>query len=265
MGGDRVNKIDVNTDTGESYGRWRLGDDESLLTYVSSANIACGMHAGDPPAIDKMVAACVDAGVAIGAHPGFPDLQGFGRREMKMSPTEIETFVMYQVGALRVFAESRGAGLTHVKAHGSLYNMAAVDDQMALAVARGVARSTRNGEHLVLVGLAGSRLLWAGDKIGIPKAAEGFCDRAYSSDGNLVPRGVPGSMVTDLEAIAGRAVGMVRDGRLTTIDGKQLDLHVDTICIHSDTPGASAIAKTVNGALKAAGIEVTALHALLGL
>lgn len=260
-----MNKIDVNTDTGESYGRWHLGDDRSLLTYVSSANIACGMHAGDPPGMDGVVAACVENGVATGAHPGFPDLQGFGRREMKMSPSEIEAFVMYQVGALRVFAESRGAGLTHVKAHGSLYNMASVDDGMALAIARGVARCTRKGEHLVLVGLAGSRLLWAGEKTGLPVAAEGFCDRAYRSDGNLVPRGIAGAVVTDLESIAARAVGMVRDGYLTAIDGSRLALKVDTICIHSDTPGAAEIARAVNGALKASGIEITSLHRVLGL
>jgi UPF0271 protein len=260
-----VNKIDVNSDTGESFGRWSLGDDRSLLTYVSSANIACGLHAGDPPVMDSVVAACVENRVAVGAQPGFPDLQGFGRREMKMSQSEVETFVMYQVGALRAFAESRGVGLTHVKAHGSLYNMASVDDKLALAVARGVARCARKGEHLVLVGLAGSRLLEAGQKVGLPVAAEGFCDRAYSSDGNLVPRGTPGAVVTDLDAIAARAVGMVRDGVLTAIDGSRLALRVDTICIHSDTPGAAQIAKAVSHALKMAGIEVSSLPGVLGL
>lgn len=258
-------RIDVNTDTGESYGRWRLGDDESLLTYVSSANVAGGMHAGDPVVMDRTVAACVRSGVAIGAHPGFPDIQGFGRREMKMSPAEIEAYVMYQVGALRAFAESQGAPLTHVKAHGSLYNMASVDDAIATAIARGVGRSTRNGEALVLVGLAGSRQLWAAEKAGIPCASEGFCDRAYSSDGNLVPRGVQGSIITDLATIGQRAVGMVRDGALTAIDGKPLRLKVDTICIHSDTPGAAAIAKAVNQALKAAGIDIVPVRKVLAL
>jgi UPF0271 protein len=260
-----VNRVDVNTDTGESFGRWRLGDDESLLSHVSSANIACGLHAGDPLVMDRTVAACVERGVAVGAHPGFPDLQGFGRREMKMSPAEVEAFVVYQAGALRAFLESRGSGMTHVKAHGSLYNMASVDDDVALAVARAVGRSTRKGEHLVLVGLSGSRLLWAAEKAGIPSAAEGFCDRAYQSDGNLVPRGVPGSVITDLEEIAARAVGMVRDGQLAAADGKQLEVKVDTICIHSDTPGAAQIAGAVNAALRAAGIEVAQLHRVLGL
>ncbi len=260
-----MNRIDVNTDTGESFGRWRLGDDASLLSHVSSANVACGMHAGDPLVMDRTVAACVEKGVAVGAHPGFPDLQGFGRREMKMSPPEVEAFVVYQVGALRAFLESRGTGMTHVKAHGSLYNMASVDDGTALAIARGVARSTRKGEHLVLVGLSGSRLLWAGQKVGIPSAAEGFCDRAYTGDGNLMPRSVPGSVITDLDQVAARAVSMVRDGRLTQADGKQLELKVDTICIHSDTPGAAQIARAVNEALRAAGIEIVQLHRVLGL
>ena len=258
-------RIDVNTDTGESFGRWHLGDDTRLLSYVSSANIACGMHAGDPVVMDKVVSDCAKSGVAVGAHPGFPDLQGFGRREIRMSPAEVESFVMYQVGALRVFAESRGAGLTHVKAHGSLYNMASVDDALAMAIARGVGRSTRKGEHLVLVGLAGSRLLWAGNQLGLPVAAEGFCDRAYQSDGNLVPRTAPGAVVTDIGAIAKRAVGMARDGSLKAIDGNDLKLKVDTLCIHSDTPGSVDIAKAVKSALKAAGIEVVSLHRVLGL
>jgi len=260
-----VKRVDVNTDTGESFGRWRLGDDESLLRYVSSANIACGMHAGDPLVMDGTVAACAKHGVAAGAHPGFPDLQGFGRREFKMSPAEIEAYVMYQVGALRPFLDSRGLVMTHVKAHGSLYNMASVQDEMALAIARGVARSTRKGERLVLVGLSGSRLLWAGEKAGVPTAAEGFCDRAYGAGGNLVPRGMPGSVITDLDQIAARAVGMVRDGRLTAADGSQLELKVDTVCIHSDTPGATRIAEAVNGAFRAAAIEIVQLHKVLGL
>jgi len=260
-----VRRIDVNTDTGESFGRWRLGEDESLLTYVSSANVACGMHAGDPVVMERTVSACAANGVAVGAHPGFPDLQGFGRRQMKMTPSEVEAYVIYQVGALRAFTESRGLGLTHVKAHGSLYNMASVDDGIALAIARGVARSTRKGENLVLVGLAGSTQLWAAEKTGVPAAPEGFCDRAYGSDGNLVPRGVQGSVITGLDQVAARAVSMVREGTLTSIDGKPVNLKVDTICIHSDTPGATEIARAVNQALKAAGIEVVPLHEVLGL
>lgn len=256
-------RIDVNTDTGESYGRWQLGDDARLLPYVSSANIACGMHAGDPVVMDKVVADCAARGVAIGAHPGFPDLQGFGRREIRMSPAEVESFVMYQVGALRVFAESRGVGLTHVKAHGSLYNMASVDDGLAMAVARGVMRA--NGKSLVLVGLAGSRLLWAGRQLGLSVAAEGFCDRAYQSDGNLVPRNVPGAVVTDPAAIAKRAVAMAKDGSIQAIDSSHLELHVDTLCIHGDTPGAADIAKAVNSALREAGVEVVPLQEVLGL
>lgn len=254
--------IDLNTDTGESFGRWRLGDDEELLSYVSSANIACGMHAGDPVIMDSVVSSCISRGIAVGAHPSFPDLQGFGRREMSMTPTEIERYVMYQIGALRCFVESHGGRLTHVKPHGALYNMAARDEQIALAVARGVARS---GQELILVGLAGSLSLWAAQKVGLAAASEGFCDRAYNPDGTLVSRGEPGSVITDLDQIARRAVSMARDGIVLSRDGKPIEIHVDTLCIHSDTPGATAIARIVRKALEEAGISVTRMDSIPGL
>lgn len=254
----------MNTDTGESFGRWTICDDESLLSYVSSANIACGAHAGDPVVMDRMAAACAEKGVGIGAHPGFPDLQGFGRREMRMSPGEIEVFVVYQIGALRAFAESRGQNLTHVKPHGSLYNMASVDEGIALAVARGVARSTRKGEKIVLVGLANSLMIEAARKVGIPAASEGFCDRGYTRDGNLAKRGTPGAVVTDVEAVARRAVSMVTEGAIASLDGTKVSLKVDTLCIHSDTPGAIDIAIAVNRALREAGIEIAGIKKVVG-
>jgi UPF0271 protein len=259
-----VVRVDVNTDTGESFGRWKMWDDESLLPYVSSANIACGAHAGDPLVMDSMTAACARHRVGIGAHPGFPDLQGFGRREMRMSPSEIEAFMMYQIGALRVFAESHGQVMTHVKAHGSLYNMASVDVAVAEAVARGVARSTRPGENLVLVGLANSAMIDAAEKVGIPAAAEGFCDRGYTADGNLARRGTPGALVTDLAEVAKRAVEMVTIGSVTALNGTRVKVRVDTICIHSDTPGAQDIAIAVNRALKEAGVEIVGIRRVLG-
>lgn len=258
-------RIDLNTDTGESFGRWRIGDDESLLSFVSSANIACGAHAGDPLVMDRMAAVCKEKGVGIGAHPGFPDLQGFGRREMRMSPAEIEAFMMYQIGALRVFGESCGQALTHVKPHGSLYNMASVDEHVALAVARGVARSTRRNESLVLVGLAGSLMIDAAKRLGIPAASEGFCDRGYTADGNLAKRGEPGALLTEIEAVAKRAVDMATKGAVVALNGTEIPVHADTLCIHSDTPGALDIAKAVNRALKEAGVEVVGIQKVIGL
>jgi UPF0271 protein len=257
-------RVDLNTDTGESFGRWKICDDESLLLYVSSANVACGAHAGDPLVMDSIAAACARHGVGIGAHPGFPDLQGFGRREMRMSPSEIESFMMYQIGALRAFAEHYGQALTHVKPHGSLYNMASRDEAVAEAVARGVARSTRPGENLVLVGLANSLMMDAAKKVGIPAASEGFCDRGYTSDGNLAPRGTPGALVTDVAQVARRALEMVTEGIVVALDGTRVSLRVDTICIHSDTPGALDIAVAVNSALTGAGVEITGIRKVIG-
>jgi UPF0271 protein len=258
-------RVDVNTDTGEAFGRWKICDDESLLPYVSSANVACGAHAGDPLVMESITAACARHGVGIGAHPGFPDLQGFGRREMRMSPGEIEAFIMYQVGALRVFAEHYGKTLTHVKPHGALYNMASVDEAIAKAVARGVARSTRKGETLVLVGLANSLMVDAAKKAGIPVASEGFCDRGYTSDGNLAKRGAPGALISDVREVAKQAVEMVTEGKVTALDGTRVSLKVDTICIHSDTPGALQIAACVNSALKEAGVEITGIREVVGI
>lgn len=251
--------IDLNTDTGEGFGRWVLGDDDLLLSYVTSANIACGLHAGDPVVMDRLSRSCAEKGVSIGAHPGFPDLQGFGRREIRMTPSEIESFIVYQVGAIKAFACSLGKPLTHVKPHGSLYNMAASDEEVALAVARGVARCVNPGEELILVGLAGSLSLHAASKLGLPHASEAFCDRAYNSDGSLMNRHKPGAVLQDPSEIAERAVSMVTQGSLVSADGKLLTLKADTLCIHGDTPGAANIARTVRESLEKAGVGVLPL------
>ncbi len=256
----QVLQIDMNTDTGESFGRWKLGNDEQLLSFVTSANIACGMHAGDPVVMDYTVGKCVEKGVCIGAHPAFPDIQGFGRRDMKMSLQEIESYVLYQIGALRCFAESLGAKLAHVKPHGALYNMAAADLDIALSVARAVARG---GKDLVLVGLAGSLMLEAANKVGIPGASEGFCDRAYNPDGTLVSRSKPGAVITGVDEIAQRAVKMVKDHVVFTPDGKETPLTVDTICVHGDTTGAADIAKVIRQHLVENGVEVVPLPRLV--
>ncbi len=255
-------RIDMNTDTGESFGRWELGNDDHLLCFVSSANIACGMHAGDPVVMDYTVGKCIEKTVSIGAHPGFPDIQGFGRRNMKMSLREIESYVLYQIGALQCFADSVGGKVAHVKPHGALYNMAAVDLDIALSVARAVARA---GKDLVLVGLAGSLMLEAAIKVGIPGAREGFCDRAYNSDGTLVSRSKPGAIITAVDEIAQRAVKMVKGHAVFTPDGKGIPLTVDTICVHGDTPGAPDIAKAIRQQLIENGVEVVPLPQLVSL
>lgn len=250
-----MRRIDLNTDAGESFGRWQLGSDE-LFNWVSSANIACGMHAGDPMVIDRVMDICIEKGVAPGAHPGFPDIQGFGRRNLGMSPKEVENYVLYQIGSLKIFAESKNTSLAHVKPHGALYNMAAADESIALAVARGTARAS---ENLVLVGLAGSLMKEAAAKVGIPFASEGYCDRAYHSDSTLVSRTQPGAVITDAREIAGRAVRMVLGECFYSVEGKELHLSVDTICIHGDTPGSEILARAVRQHLEEAGISVASL------
>jgi len=252
--------VDLNMDVGESFGRWTLGEDESALPHVSSANIACGMHAGDPLVMERTVRICSDKGISPGAHPGFPDLQGFGRREMRMTPSEIEAYILYQIGALREFVESFGLELSHVKPHGALYNISAVDMEVALAVARGVARAKGN---LILVGLAGSLSLEAAGKVGIPWASEGFCDRAYNPDGTLMTRSKPDAVIRDTAAIAQRAVKMVKEGSLLSYDGSLIPLCVDTICIHGDTPGAAVIARTIRESLEKDGVTVAPVRQVL--
>ncbi len=245
-------KIDLNCDMGESFGAYRLGDDAAILPYVTSANVACGLHAGDALVMQATVGLCAAAGVRVGAHPSTPDLQGFGRREMSLTPEEAEAFVLYQVGALAAFTRSAGVELTHVKPHGALYNQAARDPVLAAAIAHSVARFS---QKLVLVGLAGSALVAAALSAGLPAASEGFPDRAYEPDGSLRSRRLPGAVLHDPAQIADNAVRLARDGILTL--GGQVA--VDTLCLHGDNPAAVAAAQAVRKALAGAGIEVKGL------
>lgn len=256
MGGGKMLRVDLNADMGESFGAYRLGEDEELMRYVTSANIACGMHAGDPLVMARTVALAAKAGVAVGAHPGYPDLQGFGRRPLGMSPEEVEAFVMYQVGALWAFCRAAGVPLRHVKAHGALYNQAAHDPALADAIARAVARVD---DSLVLVGLAGSELLRAGRRAGLRVASEVFADRGYNPDGSLVPRGRPGALIHDPDAVAARVLRMVREGRVTASDGSDLEVRADTVCFHGDTPGAAGLVRHVRDQLARAGVTVAPL------
>ena len=250
-------RIDLNADVGESFGAFATGSDAELFEHVTSANVACGFHAGDPSVIDRTVKGAAARGVAVGAHPGYFDLRGFGRREMRLPASEVEADVLYQVGALLAFARAHGALLTHVKPHGALYNQAADDPQLAAAIARGIARVSR---ELVFVGLAGSQAMrQAAAAAGLRFAAEAFADRAYDARGRLVPRSEPGSVTHDPAVAAAAAVRLARDHVALAVDGSEVPVEADTLCLHGDTPGAVAMARAVREALERAGVGVQAL------
>jgi UPF0271 protein len=247
--------LDLNCDLGESFGAWRLGADEEILPSVTSASVACGFHAGDPGTMRRTVEAAAAHGVAIGAHPGLPDLQGFGRRAMEVSPEEAYELVVYQLGALQAFAAAAGVALQHVKPHGALYNLAAARPPLAGAIARAV-RDVDRG--LVLYGLSGSHLVAAGRAAGLRTASEAFADRGYAPDGSLVSRRDPAALVTDPEEVVRRALRMAREGRVCAVDGTDVGIAVDTLCVHGDSPGAAELARRVRRALEAEGVEVRA-------
>jgi UPF0271 protein len=248
--------IDINCDMGESFGPWTMGNDEALMPFITSANIACGYHAGDPLVMDHTVRLALSYGVAPGAHPGFPDIMGFGRRPMKLSADEAENYVLYQVSALYGFARSYGARLQHVKAHGALYNMAAEDLDLALAIARAVKRFD---PELILLGLAGSRLVEAARSMGLKVAREAFADRRYNPDGTLQSRRVQGSLITDPEEAAAQALSIATTGIVLAHDGTRVHVEADSICIHGDTPTAPEIARRVRQKLQEAGLSVVPL------
>jgi UPF0271 protein len=245
---------------GESFGPWKMGADAQVMPHITSANIACGAHAGDPSVMRQTLRLARKAGVAAGAHPGFADLQGFGRREMQVDPAEIEDSLLAQVGALAAIARAEGTALQHVKAHGALYNMAARDAKLAAAIARAIKSFDPS---LVMFGLPGSPLLDAGRAEGLRVAAEGFADRSYEPDGTLTPRSRPGAVVHDVEAVVARAVRMVRDGVVLTADGHPIELRVQTICVHGDTPGAAQLVSRIAEALRASGARIEPVGAWL--
>jgi UPF0271 protein len=251
-------RIDLNSDLGESFGPWPMGQDAALMDSITSANIACGFHAGDPGVMRQTLALAKDKGVAVGAHPGFPDLVGFGRREIKATPAEVHDFVLYQVSALAGMAAAQGLKLQHVKAHGALYNMACKERPLADAIARAVAAFDRS---LILFGLPQSELLRAGEAAGLPVAAEVFADRAYERDGSLTSRTRPGSVIHDEKAVVDRAVRMVKQQQVVAIDGSVVALQADTLCLHGDTQGAAALARVIRRGLESAGVSIAALKA----
>lgn len=247
--------IDLNSDVGESYGAWTMGQDEAVLACVSSANVACGFHAGDPDTMRRTVALAVRFGAALGAHVSLPDLQGFGRREMKLGADEAHALTLYQIGALAAFAKAAGTRLRHVKPHGALYNMAARDATLADAIAAAV----RDFDPaLILVGLAGSELPRAGERAGLAVAHEAFADRRYEKDGTLTPRREAGAVIEDIDAAVAQAVAIAAGRGVTTRQGTPLALRADTICVHGDRADAGTFAQRLRAALTAAGFAVAA-------
>ena len=247
--------IDFNCDMGESYGAWKMGADAEVMPYITSANIACGFHAGDPATIRKTVRLAVDRGVAIGAHPSLPDLMGFGRRVMRISPQEMYDLVIYQAGAVEAFARAAGAKLHHVKCHGALYNMAANDEGLSEAMIRAVKDL---GSNVILYALSESKNFQLAKKAKVPVAGEVFADRGYSDDGTLAPRDKPGGMIEDAAASVKQVLGMVEGGFVTSLAGKRVAVSADTLCLHGDQPGAVTFAKRLRETFKERGIAVAA-------
>jgi UPF0271 protein len=247
--------IDLNCDMGESYGAWKMGADAEVMPFISSANIACGFHGGDPATIRQTVRLAVDHGVAIGAHPSLPDLQGFGRRAMKISPQDMYDLVVYQAGAVEAFARAAGAKLHHVKCHGALYNMAANDEALSEAMARAVKDL---GGDLILYALSGSKNFSVAKRLGVRVAGEVFADRGYADDGTLAPRGRPGAMIEDADIAVERALAMIEKGYVTALSGKPVPVSADTLCLHGDQPGAVTFAKAIRKAFSEHGIAVAA-------
>ena len=248
-------QVDINCDMGESFGAYEIGADDEVMPHVTSANIACGFHGGDPSVMRATVANALKHGVAIGAHPGLPDLVGFGRRAMQVSPQEVYDLMIYQVGALMGFVRAAGAALRHVKPHGALYNMAVAQPALAEAIARAVHDVDSS---LVLFGLAGSTMLKAAERAGITSASEAFADRNYLHDGSLVPRSRPDALLVDPDEGVRRALRMVKDGVVADVDGEDIPIRADTICIHGDGASAAPLARALRAGLTAAGVNVRA-------
>jgi UPF0271 protein len=249
-----MKKIDLNCDMGESYGAWKMGADAEVMPYITSANIAAGFHAGDPATIRKTVKLAVDHGVAIGAHPSLPDLMGFGRRAMKVSPQDMYDLVVYQAGAVEAFARAAGAKLHHIKCHGALYNMAAVDEGLSDAMAR----AAKDLGNVKLYVLSNSLMMKVAQSKGVPVYGEVFADRGYADDGTLTPRDKPGAMIVDPQQSVKQALGMIEEGVVVSLSGKRVPVAPDTLCLHGDQPGAVTFAQTLRKVFKEKGIAVAA-------
>ena len=252
-----MSRVDLNCDLGESFGAYKLGLDEEVIRFITSANVACGFHASDPLVMEKTVAMAKENQVSIGAHPGFLDLMGFGRRNMNISPKEAKAYVMYQIGALKAFCDGAGVSMQHVKPHGALYNMAGKDLALAEAICEGIYEVDKN---LILLALSGSKMLEAAETKGIRVAREVFADRAYEEDGALVARTKLGAMIEEEELAVSRVVRMVKEGKVAAITGKDISISVDSICVHGDGPKALAFVEKIRKALLAEKVEIVAMN-----
>jgi len=252
--------IDLNCDMGESFGNYKLGNDEAIMQFISSSNIACGFHAGDPHVIRKTVSIAKEYGIAVGAHPGLPDLIGFGRRDLRVSPQELKDYFIYQIGALKGFVEAIGLKLQHVKPHGVLLNMALEDEKLGLAM---VEATKEIGRELIFVTNSGLPLVNIAQSFGVKVAKEAYADRAYNPDKTLVSRKLPGSVIKDSEQIKARIEQLMRDGSITTIEGKTMELEFDTIAIHGDTPGAPELVKIIRGKLDELAVSIKPMGKIL--
>ena len=249
-------KIDLNCDLGESFGNYKIGMDEEVIKFISSANIACGFHASDPLVMAKTVEMAKENRVKVGAHPGFPDLVGFGRRNMNVSSAELKTMVQYQIGALNAFCIAKGVKMNHVKPHGAMYNMAAKDVNLATSIAEGIAEVDSS---LILLGLSGSQLINAAKQVGLKTAAEVFADRAYEEDGSLVARTKPGAVITNEDEVIERVIRMIKSGCVKSITGKEIPIQVDSICVHGDNPKALNFVKMIRERLLSENIKIEGL------
>ncbi|EJW11054.1 Lactam utilization protein LamB [Rhodovulum sp. PH10] len=254
-------RINLNADIAEGWGAYDIGHDAELMTIVRSANVACGFHAGDPITMRRLCLMAKEEGVSIGAHPGFDDLWGFGRRRIQMKASDLEYMVAYQIGALQAMAHYAGLTVTHLKPHGALNNMAAEDDDYALAIGRAIKTVDPS---LIYVALAGSRMQAAAEKLGLRLAREGFVDRRYLDDGNLAPRSRAGTVITDPDVAGRQAARMVCEGEVVSIGGKVVKVEVDTLCIHGDEPTSVTVARAARDALEAKGVTIVPLTEMVG-
>ncbi|HMK36820.1 MAG TPA: 5-oxoprolinase subunit PxpA [Desulfomonilaceae bacterium] len=251
-----MRNIDLNCDMGESFGVYTLGLDEEVIKYISSANVACGWHAGDARVMNRTVQLAKSHNVGVGAHPGYPDLPGFGRRNMDCTGEEVRDYVIYQVGALLAFCAANGVPLRHVKPHGSLYLTAVNDAGVAEAVAEAVVSVNPDLLYVALAGAGGDFMRRVAEKIGLKVVYEAFADRAYTSDGKLLPRRQPGAVITNAMEVTERALRMAKEGKVIAVDGTSMDLEIDTLCVHGDNPGAVELVKSIRTALESEGVIV---------
>lgn len=249
-------RVDLNSDLGESFGNYKIGNDSKIIPLISSANVACGYHASDPVVMDQTIESAKKANIRVGAHPGFPDLMGFGRRNMNVTPAEAKAYVLYQIGALDAFCKSKGMVMQHVKLHGAMYNMAAKDYALSKAICEGIKEYNKD---LIILALSGGQTVKAAKDLGMKVAMEVFADRAYEEDGSLVDRRKEGAMITDEDEAIARVVRMVKEKKVTAITGKDIDIQADSICVHGDGEKALAFVEKIRNTFEQEGIEICPL------